>query len=157
MMSKINTPIIDLLIKKNIPFKLLEQQVETISIEDTAHARGISPNQMVKSILLRDMGNRYALACVPGDLSVDPKKVRAILNWRRMTCVGLDQLQTTTGYQVGCVAPLLLKQPMPIVFDNQLTQLQHVTISSGQRLAGIALSSQDLVELCQPRLGDICR
>ncbi|MDN2482059.1 aminoacyl-tRNA deacylase [Vibrio agarivorans] len=157
MKNNFTTPLTSFLQQQGVAFEILHQEYETVSIQDTASARGISPQQMVKSILLRDMSERYALACIPGDQSVDPKKVRSLLNWRRMTCVQLDQLESITGYKAGTVTPLLLKRAMPIVIDTRLSELDRVTISSGDRLAGLALAPSDLLKLCQPTMGDICR
>lgn len=112
---------------------------------------------MVKCILLRDMGGMLALACAPGDLSIDPKKVRALLNSRRMTCVSLDEVERITGYQIGTVTPLLLKTEMPVIFDSLLLNEEIVTISSGSLMAGIALHREDLLNLCSPQIADIHR
>ncbi|GAK85218.1 uncharacterized conserved protein [Vibrio ponticus] len=142
---------------QQVDYRLLMHRTPAISIEDAATQRGIRQSQMVKAILLRDMGDLYALACVPGDQSVDPKKVRAVLACRRMTCVDLAAVERITGYQVGTVTPLLLKQPMPVLFDPQILHEAEITISSGSPLAGIALSSKDLVTLCQPIFASICR
>lgn len=152
-----STKVTTFLDQQQVPYRLLPHQTPAITIEDAAQQRGIAPHQMVKSILLRDMGNQYALACVPGDQSVDPKKVRALLAWRRMTCVGLDQILELTGYEVGTVCPLLLPTKMPIIFDQHILNNREVTISSGSNMAGIALCCQDLLKLCSATVGDICR
>ncbi len=142
---------------QQVAFHLLHHQTPATTIEDAAQQRGILPSQMVKCILLRDMGGQLALACTPGDKSVDPKKVRALLQWRRMTCVDLNQVESITGYKIGTVTPLLLKTSMPIVFDHQITQHSLVTISSGSSMAGIALQVNDLIQLCDPMFADIQR
>ncbi len=157
MNNPIHTPLMQFLADQNIPFRLLPHQRPATTIEDAAQQRGIRPSQMVKAILLRDMGNLYALACAPGDRSVDPKKVRTLLQCRRMTCVNQADVENITGYKVGTVTPLLLKRSMPVVFDPSLFEEREVTISSGDRMAGLALSIDDLVKLCQPTLADICR
>ena len=151
------TAITQYLDQQQVPYRLLMHLTPATSIEDAAHQRGIRPAQMIKTILLRDMANRYALACVPGDQLVDPKKVRTLLQWRRMTCVDLNHVAEITGYQIGTVAPLLLKTPMPIIFDVILASESEVTISSGSNMAGIALSYHDLIQLCQPQFANICR
>lgn len=152
-----NTSIIQLLEQEKVAYRLLPHSSPATSIEGAAAQRGIHPNQMVKSILLRDMSNNYILACVPGDKPVDPKKVRAILNCRRVTCVSIKDVPEITGYQIGAIAPLLLKSPMPIIFDTALLNMQEITISSGNVMAGIAMDIQDLVKLCQPQLADIVK
>ena len=142
---------------QQVSYRLLPHLTPAVSIADAAQQRGIRPAQMVKSILLRDMGDLFALACVPGDQSVDPKKVRALLNSRRMTCADTATVAKITGYQIGTVTPLLLLKPMPILFDARLLDESEVTISSGSQLAGIALHCQDLLQLCHPIIADICR
>jgi len=157
MSNTIHTPLIQFLTDQHIPFRLLPHQRPATTIGDAAQQRGIRPSQMVKAILLRDMGNQYALACAPGDRSVAPQKVRSLLRCRRMTCVDQTDVESITGYKIGTVTPLLLKHHMPIVFDPSLLEEQEVTISSGDRMAGVALSLQDLIKLCQPIIAEICR
>ncbi len=157
MNNPFTSKITEFLELQGIPYRLLMHKTEATSIEDAAQQRGIRPAQMVKTMVLRDMGGLYALACVPGDQAVDPKKVRALLDCRRMTCVDLSQVESITGYKAGTVAPLLLKRHMPIFFDQQLLAEDEITISSGSRMAGVALSCQDLIQLCQPQITNICR
>lgn len=155
--SLLSTRITQYLDAQQVPYRLLPHSSPAVTIEDAAQQRGVRPAQMVKSMLLRDMGNLYALACAPGDQSVDPKKVRALLECRRMTCVGIDQVTQLTGYEIGTVTPLLLTTPMPIIFDHKILDEQEITISSGSNMAGIALQCQDLIQLCSPMFADICR
>ena len=143
--------------QQQVDYRLLVQSKPTTSIEETAQERGINASQMVKCILLKDMGNQYALACIAGDRSVDPKKVRSVLNCRRMTCVSLKDVEAITGFKAGCVGPLALKRHMPIIFDPSLQNNAFVTISSGDRMAGVALELDDLMALCAPIVAEICR
>ena len=143
--------------KQQVNYRLLLQKKPTISIEETAQERGIDASQMVKCILLKDMGKQYALACIAGDRSVDPKKVRSVLNCRRMTCVSPKDVEAIIGFKVGCVAPLALKKNMPIIFDPSIQNNSIVTISSGDRMAGVALSLDDLMLLCAPIVAEISR
>lgn len=152
-----NTPITQYLNDKGVRYQLLPHASPAISVQDAAQQRGITANIMVKTILLRDMGNLYALACVPGDQSADPKKVRALLQCRRMTCASLDEISNITGYAPGTVTPLLLKTEMPIFFDSKFKKLTDVTISSGTSMAGLMLALDDLTTLCQVTFADITR
>lgn len=153
--KRIRTQVTQFLEQQQVSYRLLPHESEAITIDEAARQRGVRPAQMVKSILLRDMSDRYALACAPGHCRVDPKKVRAQLNWRRMTCVPIDEVPTITGYPIGAVVPLLLAQEMPILFDAHILNEPIVTISSGSPLAGIALQCDDLLKLCQPLVSDI--
>ena len=157
MTNSLDTNITRYLNAQRVSFRVLPHQSPATTIEDAAKQRGILPEQMVKCIVLRDMGNLYALACVPGDRLADPKRVRSLLGCRRMTCVDQSDIEKLTGYQVGTVTPLLLPTKMHIIFDHRLMQQSEVTISSGSLLAGIALQIDDLFDLCNPVLADICR
>lgn len=157
MNNTFETKITRYLTEQQVSFRLLLHETPAVTIEDAAKQRGIRTSQMVKSIVLRDMGNLYALACAPGDQSVDPKKVRALLECRRMTCVDLNLVPELTGYQIGTVTPLLLKTPMSVIFDHKILLEDEVTISSGSNMAGIAIKREDLVKLCDPVFADICR
>lgn len=156
-MSKFKTHVTEFLKQQQIEFDLLLQSRPAVSIDDAAQLRGIRPSQMIKSILLRDMDDQYALACVPGNQSVDPKKVRHFLGWKRMTCVNGSDVERITGYQIGTVNPLLLRRNMPIIFDPNTRNEPIVTISSGDRMAGIALHIDDLTTLCQPNFAEISK
>tara|TARA_Y100001956_G_scaffold3954_1_gene3725 strand:- start:3231 stop:3713 length:483 start_codon:yes stop_codon:yes gene_type:complete len=157
MNNYIDTKVTRYLTEQQVSYRLLPHKTPAITIEDAANQRGVRTSQMVKSIVLRDMGDLFALACAPGNQSVDPKKVRALLECRRMTCVDLSDVPDLTGYQIGTVTPLLLATPMRIIFDHQILLEEEVTISSGSNMAGIALRRDDLVRLCQPIFADICR
>jgi Cys-tRNA(Pro) deacylase len=138
MKNKIETPLTRFLNQQQVDFRLLL-------------------HQMIKCILLRDMDDQYALACVPGDQSVDPKKVRHHLGWKRMTCVSRDKVELITGYQIGAVTPLLIQHHMPILFDPSTRNEPIITISSGDRRAGIAMQTDDLILLCQPNFVEILK
>ncbi len=140
-----------------IEFRWLPHQSEAVNIADAAQQRGIRPHQMVKCILLRDMSNQYALACVPGDESVDPKKVRAFLGWRRMTCVAKEDIAQIINYRPGTVTPLFIPEEIPVIFDSSIFVETEVTISSGHTMAGLALSLSDLTGLVSPQIHDILR
>lgn len=158
MTNKVSeTKLTQFLEQQQVAFRLLHHQTPATTIEDAANQRGITTNQMVKCILLRDMGGKLALACAPGDKSVDPKKVRTFLQWRRMTCVNMKDVESITGYQIGTVTPLLLKTSMPVIFDHQILEQPVVTISSGSSMAGIALQTHDLIQLCCPSFAHIQR
>ncbi|WPC73729.1 aminoacyl-tRNA deacylase [Vibrio porteresiae] len=157
MNNELNTPLIQFLQTQQVSYRLLPHQHPATTIEEAAAQRGISPKQMVKCILLRDMSDRYALACTSGDTQIDPKKVRAVLQWRRMTCVNSINVKEITGYEIGTVTPINLKTEMPILFDNSILNQNEITISSGSRMAGIALKTSDLLTLVNPLINNIQR
>lgn len=153
----IKTKITELLDQEEVAYRVLPHTYPSTSIIETAAQRGIPPSKMVKSILLVDMSGNYIIACVPGDQFVDPKKIRAFLKCRRITCVSQNDVEAITGYQIGTLSPLLLTSSIPIFLDVSLLDMHEITISSGSNMAGIALSIHDLISLCCPTVTDIIR
>lgn len=153
----IDTAVTRLLMSEGVDFRLLPHTKPAKTIAEAAAERGVDPQHMVKSILLKDMSGFHVLACVPGLQSVDPKKVRALFSCQRMTCADATEVEKVTGLVIGTVAPLGLKRPLTIVFDAAITAIERVNISSGDRMAGIEIATEDLLILCDPMLGNICR
>ncbi|PSW04692.1 aminoacyl-tRNA deacylase [Photobacterium lipolyticum] len=152
-----NTSVIKFLEKEGVDYRLLPHTKPAKTIEDAAKERGVAPDQMVKSILLRDMSGFHVLACVPGPAQVDPTKVRAMFGCRRMTCADATDVEKVTGLVIGTVAPVGLKHPLPLIFDHAIKKHHKVNISSGDRMAGVELETEDLLMLCDPMFADICR
>ena len=152
-----NTPVIKYLEKEGVDYRLLPHSKPAKTIEDAAKERGVAPEQMVKSILLRDMSGFHVLACVPGPAQVDPTKVRAMFGCRRMTCADATDVEKVTGLVIGTVAPVGLKHPLPLIFDHAIKKHHKVNISSGDRMAGVELETEDLLMICDPMFADICR
>jgi Cys-tRNA(Pro)/Cys-tRNA(Cys) deacylase len=156
-MNNMQTSVIRFLDHEGVDYRLLPHSKPAKTIEEAAQERGVAPEQMVKSILLRDMSGFHVLACVPGPAQVDPTKVRAMFGCRRMTCANAADVEKITGLVIGTVAPIGLKQPLPLIFDHSIKTQLKVNISSGDRMAGIELETDDLLLLCDPMFADICR
>ncbi|GAM67361.1 transcriptional regulator [Vibrio sp. JCM 19236] len=152
-----DTSVTQYLDQQGVSYTLLPHQTPAVSIEDAARQRGISPSIMLKTMLLRDMGGLMFVACVPGDQQVDPKKVRAHFECKRVTCVGFEEVQSITGYKPGTLTPFHLTHDIKVIFDRKILELPQVTISSGTDMAGVLLNTQDMLELCTPHISDIVR
>lgn len=136
---------------------MMPHSTPAISIDDAAKQRGISSQIMLKTVLLRDMGGKLFLACVPGNQQVDPKKVRAHFNCRRTTCVKSEEVVHITGFKPGTLTPLMLPESITTIFDHSILQLTEVTISSGSDMAGIMLRTEDILRLCKPQFSQITK
>ncbi|WP_283130026.1 aminoacyl-tRNA deacylase [Enterovibrio norvegicus] len=156
-MTDFDTPILSVLRYHEIAHRILPHETEATTIADAAQQRGVDPRQMVKSMLMKDMGGNIVLACVPGTSSVDPNKVRDVMGLRRMTCVESKHVISMTGYAPGMVTPVAVNQMYPIIFDAALSESELINISSGSPMAGVEMAYQDLVELCTPIVADIRR
>ena len=155
-----NTPktrITDILDARNISYRVLPHSEPAFTVEAAARQRGVTKETMVKSILLRDKGGRYVMACITGDARLDPKAVRAHLSqgWRRLHFASADEILTVTRCVQGAVTPLGLPDDVPVVFDDAIARCERVSISSGDPMAGLELRAKDLIAVAGAQLAPI--
>jgi prolyl-tRNA editing enzyme YbaK/EbsC (Cys-tRNA(Pro) deacylase) len=134
----------------NIIYRILPHTEPVFTVEAAAAQRDVIKEEMVKSILLREKKKpRYVMACVTGDSRLNPQAVREYLpgKWRRLSFASAEEIQTSTGYTQGAVAPLCLPDDIPVIFDEAIVQCKKVNISNGNHMAGLELDTQDLIQL----------
>jgi len=154
----IETKITRLLDAVGVAYRVLPHSEPVFTVEAAAAQRGVVAEEMVKSILLRESkGQRYVMACVPGPARLNPQVVRQVLpgKWKRMSFASREQIKAITGYTQGAVAPLCLPAEVPVLFDQALAKCRHLTISSGDPMAGLELQAADLIRLAKAILAPL--
>ncbi len=156
-MTTIKTKITDILDAHKISYRLLRHSEPVFTVEEAAAQRGVSKDEMVKSLLLRDKDEHYVMACVLGYSRVNPKAVRAYVpkEWRRLSFATAEEILSVTGCVQGAVAPLGLPDSVPVIFDEAIARCQKVNISSGDPAAGLELNAQDLIKATDAQIAAI--
>jgi Cys-tRNA(Pro)/Cys-tRNA(Cys) deacylase len=144
-MMTTSTPVTLALDAAGIPYRLFLHQQPVRSLEQAARERGLSPEQIVRSLLFRLEGQQYLMALVPGPSQVDWSKLRHYLGVSRVTTADADEVRSVTGYEPGAVSPFGLQHELRILADPCLQQLEVVSLGAGIRNAGIILTREDLV------------
>ncbi|MEM7346971.1 MAG: YbaK/EbsC family protein [Chloroflexota bacterium] len=155
----IKTKITDLFDTEGIAYRVLPHEGAVFTIEEAAKQRDVVPEEMVKSILLRDKKQHYVMACVPGPARLDPQAVRVYLpgHYSRLTFATAAEILEVTGYVQGAVAPLCLPDDVPVIFDKALAFCARVNISSGDPIAGLELAGPDLMWMARAQVGSIVK
>jgi prolyl-tRNA editing enzyme YbaK/EbsC (Cys-tRNA(Pro) deacylase) len=143
------------------PYRELPHSEPVFTIETAAVQRGVVPEEMVKSILLRESSGqrRFVMACVLGPDRLDPKAVRTYLagDWRRLTFANGEEIARITAGVKGAVAPLALPEEVPVIFDVAIAECTRVNISSGDPMLGLELAAQDLIRLARATFAPIAK
>jgi prolyl-tRNA editing enzyme YbaK/EbsC (Cys-tRNA(Pro) deacylase) len=158
-MTSIRTRVLDILDAAGIAYRLLPHAEPVFTIEAAARQRGVTREEMVKSILLRDAAGRYVMACVNGDARVEPQKVRAELggDWRRLSFASAEEILRVTGCPMGAVSPIGLPAGVPVLFDESIPRCRRVNISSGDPMLGLELDPGDLLRISGARVASIAQ
>lgn len=116
-----------------------------LSAEHVAHLIDMPLEQVFKTLVARTDKREVVLACVPGHLELNPKKLGAAAGAKRSELVALKDVQTLTGYIRGGVSPLGTKKTLSVYLDQSVQQWPTISISAGQRGTQIFIAPIDLI------------
>ncbi|MDM8526922.1 YbaK/EbsC family protein [Anaerolineales bacterium HSG24] len=143
--------------EQGVSYRLLPHKKIAKTVELAVEERGVPVEEMVKCILLKDKKGRFVLACLTGEATLNTQAVRKYEDGlTRLSFASPEEISTMLGYQLGSVAPLNLRQSIPVVLDNQIKSQTKLNISSGDPRLGLELETETLLNLLdQPIFGDI--
>lgn len=137
---------------KSIPFRLYQHLKSPESLEQAAHERNQTPEQVVRSILFRVPANQsYLLCLMPGPAQISWPALRHYLGVSNITMATREEVFTVTGYQLGAVNPFGLPSPQRVIADNKILGLDEISLGSGVRGTALIMSVSNL-RLALPQL-----
>lgn len=141
---------------ENAPdLKLIEVDQSTATVETAAHALGVVPGRIAKTLAVR-AGEHSFLLVTRGDARLDNRKCRDALG-ARPRMLGAEETLEVTGHPVGGVCPFGLKSPLPVYLDVTLKALELVYPAGGSLNTSVEVSPQRLFDLVAERWVDLCR
>jgi Cys-tRNA(Pro)/Cys-tRNA(Cys) deacylase len=123
------------------------------SLEEAASARGVTPDAVVKTMVVRLADDDYRFVLVPGDREIAWPKLRALLGVNRLSMPDAETAREATGYVRGTITPLGSTTAWPVVADASMSG----TVSLGGGAHGVALSvdATDLVAALGATVADV--
>lgn len=106
------------------------------SLAEAAEARGVTPHQVIKTLVVRLSDDDYRFVLVPGDREISWPKLRDHLGVSRMSMPSADVALDVTGYERGTITPLGSTTAWPVVADATLDG----PVSLGGGAHGVALT-----------------
>lgn len=138
-----------------ISYQLHEHAGPVGSLDQAARERGLDPEQIVRSLVFRQVDQSYVMVLMPGKRQVSWPKLRRYLKTSRITTATSAEVLQTTGYEPGTVTPFGLPQRLRVLADGGVLAHATLSVGAGARNAGLILSSQDLLAVVQPELVDL--
>ena len=122
------------------------------SVEEAAAACGVTPDQVVKTLVVRRGEGDYVLVLVPGSRSLSWPKLRTLLGVNRISLPDADEALAATGYARGTISPLGLD--LPVVADERIVG-QEITLGTGQRDTVVALDADAVIDAYAAIVADV--
>ena len=155
-MTKIRTHAVRALDELGIPYEIVLHAHKAMNVEEAAAERGVAPQQVVKTLLVRSPDRQHAIALVRGDQRLSLKKLARLAGAKTLDMAPSPDVPRITGYQIGAVAPLgLRRDDVPVYVDQHILEEPSVSISAGRHDAGLVLATEDLVRAVGGQIADI--
>lgn len=137
------------------PYKLFEHD-ERFSAAAEAMAAGVTPENAVKCILLRDRDG-YRLAVIPASERLDLKRLRELLGVTEIRFATEEEMATDfPAFEVGALPPLGLLLNASEVIDGKVLDHTRVLCNAGDHRHSMLVDPRDIADLAHARIGDIC-
>ena len=146
---------IEYLNKCGVKYEVLTYRHDTKGAKYAAHALGLPPEIVIKSLVFRADDESFLFALMSGDGSVSEKKLARASNHKRVAPASPHDAERITSYQVGGISPLRAKNPLPVFLDCTAASHPEVVINAGARGTLLRLVTTDLVSVTHAIIADI--
>ncbi|MFP5346618.1 MAG: aminoacyl-tRNA deacylase [Actinomycetes bacterium] len=123
------------------------------SLAEAARARGVTPDRVIKTLVVRRGADDYLFVLVPGDRQISWPKLRALLGVQRLSMPDADTARDVTGYERGTITPFGSLNPWPVIADLRVSDT--VSIGGGAHGVSATLSAVDLIRVLGAEVADV--
>jgi Cys-tRNA(Pro)/Cys-tRNA(Cys) deacylase len=142
------TPAVNALARAGIAFELREYAHDPRAASyglEAAHALGIDPASVYKTLLAQLDARELVVAIVPVSTTLNLKALATAAGGKRAQMAKPADAQRATGYVLGGISPFSQKKRLRTVIDDSVRALATVHVSGGRRGLEIALAPADLI------------
>jgi Cys-tRNA(Pro)/Cys-tRNA(Cys) deacylase len=124
------------------------------SLEEAAALLGISPADIVKTLVVKRKDGTFLFALVPGDRQIAWAKLRAVVGVNKLQLPDAEQALGATGYERGTITPFGSTNPWPVVADARIAG-RRVAMGAGAQGLSAFVEADELVRGLDATLADI--
>ncbi len=144
--------------KNKVQYKVYFYDHKVKGAEFASEQTGIELERMIKTLVVCDVkGKDFYFVLMPGDKSVDMKKLAKCLGLKKMRMSTVEEAQKLTNYLVGGISPFGAKTKLPVVMEKSLEKFEEVGINGGGRGVIVELAIQDLKKLLNPKAENLAK
>ncbi|QCO99422.1 YbaK/EbsC family protein [Arthrobacter sp. 24S4-2] len=101
------------------------------SLEEAAGILGITPADIVKSLVVKHKDGSFLFALIPGDRQISWPKLRGLVGVNKLSLPPADVALEATGYERGTITPLGSTTPWPVYADRTITG-RRISMGAGE-------------------------
>jgi Cys-tRNA(Pro)/Cys-tRNA(Cys) deacylase len=154
------TPAINAAKKNKISYHVHEYAHDAASESygnEAAQKLGISSERVFKTLVVSVDNKTLIVAIIPVSSMLSMKLIAKAYGGKKVIMALKTDVERSTGYVLGGVSPLGQKKRLRTFIDSSAVQFTTVFVSAGKRGLEIELSPQDLQQLTQAKLAELCQ
>jgi Cys-tRNA(Pro)/Cys-tRNA(Cys) deacylase len=124
------------------------------SLEEAAAARGVDPDRLIKTLVVRRAEDDYLLVLVPGGRVISWPKLRTLLGVSRISMPDADEALAVTGYERGTITPFGTTRQLPVIADERVAG-NEVSIGGGAHGVGVLVDGDTLIATTGAVVADV--
>jgi len=124
------------------------------SLAEAAAARGVPPQAIVKTMVVRRGVGDHLFVLVPGDREISWPKLRAVLGVNRISMPDAEAARAVTGYERGTITPFGSATALPVIADERITG-RTISIGAGAHGVAATVAADDLIGHLGAQLADV--
>jgi Cys-tRNA(Pro)/Cys-tRNA(Cys) deacylase len=124
------------------------------SLTEAAQARGVTPADIIKTMVVRRGPDDFLFVLVPGDRSISWPKLRELLGVSRLSLPDAAVALAVTGYERGTITPLGATTAWPVIADERIRG-REISLGAGARGTAIAVAADELIAALDATVADI--
>ena len=141
--------------EQGVRYDVVEHRT-TYTASAEARAAGVPPEDVAKTVLLRDEQG-YRLAVIAASDRLDVDKARGLFGGgKSLRLATEDEMRTDfPDFEVGALPPLGPMFPAAEVLDRKLLEHDRILFTGGDHRHGVLIDPNDLVQLTQAKVADV--
>lgn len=124
------------------------------SLEEAATILGITPADIVKSLVVKRHDGTFLFAEVPGDRQISWPKLRALVGVNKLQLPEASVALEATGYERGTITPLGSTTAWPVFVDSRLVG-KRVSMGAGEHGYSLFVDADALIAGLGATVADI--
>lgn len=130
------------------------ERMRASSLEEAAEILGITPADIVKSLVVKRSDGSFLFALIPGDRQISWPKLRTVVGVNKLQLPDPSLALAATGYERGTITPLGSTTPWPVYADAGMAG-RRVSMGAGEHGYSLFVEADELLAALSAVVADI--
>lgn len=132
----------------------VRERPEARSLPEAAELLGISPVDIVKTLVVKRSDDTFLFALVPGDRAIAWPKLRQLVGVNKLKLPDPDVALAATGYERGTIVPLGSTTAWPVFADESIRG-RRIALGAGAHGFSLFVDADALLQALDATVADI--